>query len=361
MRRLAVAALAVGLFVTGCEEMPRRGQLGNTKGNWEKVRVELALQEARRQLGLDDLQGARSGLEAAIRSGVDDVRFHLLLARIAIDQGNYAEAYRVVHRARLIQPDSAGVDAVSGVLEESQGNWDAARAAYAMQASKSFGASQPVLAQVRVLHAAGRADDAASVLLDEFGRGHATPELLFSGGEALLAAGHPEAAVRYIREALSRQPDHVPSQYLLGVSLHAIGNHEEGYEVLARLSEVTGSPEYTHLALARSSMLVWRFQLAADHLRTFLATYPDSDEAWADLSRVLLLNGDVAEAETAIRRALALRPESADGYMLLGHIQTQAGDSVGAAGSYVKAVSLGADAAVLSGIMESLRQRGKAP
>ena len=346
----------VGFLALGCQEVVPKQRLGRAQSDWTAARVDVAVREVAKRLAQGDTGRARSVLEEALRGDVSDVRLHILLARVAIDQGRFAEAEAQVRQAAYVQPGDPAVDRIRGLLAESQGHWEAARLAYAEEATKSPDKLEPLLAQARVLHASARAKEAA-VLLERAVRNRPPTVALFhAAGEALLAAGRPQEAAGVFRLALTLDYDHESSQELLALSLHLAGKHEEAYRELSKVVR-PGSPAHLKLAVARSALVTGHLEPAIQYFTEYLETYPDDLDSRLELARSFLLAERLSDAAGAVNRVIELDPRSPEAHLLSGHIKSRTGDRVGAATSYLKAANLGADASLIEPFMELLRER----
>jgi len=139
----------------------------------------------------------------------------------------------------------------------------------------------------------------------------ALPALYYNLGHALQAQGCPEEAVDCYRQVLNLQPDHVAARYNLGNALWALERLPEAEAAYRQLLERQSPPEHEDLFKAPSN-----------------------------LALVLYEQNRFAEAETAVRQALALNPQSAPDHASLGRILCAQQQFTAARESYRQALDL---------------------
>ena len=108
--------------------------------------------------------------------------------------------------------------------------------------------------------------------------------------------GKPHEAITYYQKAIALNPRDVMVLYSLGGMYEQTGQiqrAEEAYTLALR-----SKPEYRFalLSLARTESQQKKYAAAADHLRQFLAAYPDHFEAGRRLGQLYLVMGRPADA-----------------------------------------------------------------
>ncbi len=269
----------------------------------------------------------------------------VLLANIAMDQGNDQEAERRLRQALAIEPDDTEARNTLGILEEQRGRWEAAIAEYerviaadpdhaqaynnignvlkargrpeeaeswyrkAIDADPTFFGSYNNLALV--LQQRGAFDEAGALYrraLDVFGR---EPRIHNNLGSLLLAQGDTKGAIAEFETAAKLDPKFAEARNSLGVVFGEQGRRDE--EIAEYREALRIDPRYAdahhNLALA----LFRRGETAAGkkELDEALRAEPRHVPSLILKSRVALEEGRPAEAKEYAARAARVDPRSA--------------------------------------------------
>ena len=109
--------------------------------------------------------------------------------------------------------------------------------------------------------------------------------------------------------ALRLQPDYVPAQYNLGVSLLASGHPEEA---VAHLEKAAGTQhrKEVHLYLGATLTDLHRYGEAAAEYSLYAQLEPTSGAAWLGLGNALASEDRLSDAVPALARAMQILPEN---------------------------------------------------
>jgi Flp pilus assembly protein TadD len=169
------------------------------------------------------------------------------------------------------------------------------------------------------------------------------------------------AAERHVRTVLSE-----PTMW----SPYARGYMYEEFAILARdrgdlqeaLREYRAAadaspkdPRY-RLGAADIAFLIGDLSAAEHSYREALARRPDYHAAHNNLALLLLRRGDLAGARSHAFEAIRAEPNRLEGYLTLGDIEMQAGDTEAAAEAWSRAYALSPDAAAVLARMQRLRE-----
>lgn len=319
------------------------------------ARTTIALDEAERRLDAGDSEAARREIDG-IRVPSDSVRALVLRARVLIAEGRLQEAEQTILAAEASGPPSAEVALVRAGLEEARGRWSAAAAALTLATAATLDDLEPLLRLSLALQACGEHATAADLLAAELERRPGSIELLRRCAEVDLALGRYHEAAGALRAAadLGERGPALAAERALALAL--AGSHDEAC-VLAETLAPADLDDATCLALARAALATNRPARATVYLESYLDTQPGDAAAWADLAAADLLLGRDRDALAALREALGRNPGDARALVLLGHLRYRAGQHADAMGSYLEAIRLGAEAAPLAGLMETLVAR----
>lgn len=131
---------------------------------------------------------------------------------------------------------------------------------------------------------------------------------LFDSARALHSAGNRAGAEALYREALSLDPNHVDSLYLLGTLCAESGRFDEALTQLQRAAAGAPSSPMIHNNLGSIHLLRGDLSRAAECYERALQLDPGLVEAQQNLGVVLRRLGRHGEAIVWLRRAMAARP-----------------------------------------------------
>lgn len=199
MRRALAAALAVGLFATGCA----RKRLGpdvvedepawSTQEGRERVRLDIATS----MIDAGTPESALQLIGDIRKEGDKSLELDLVQARALRELGLYEDAGRLLEAAVQRHPRDAEVRMQLGILRVDQGNIPSA---------------------LEHFQAAARLDDENAEVWNNL-------------GFALLAAGRPEEAVDALRTSLQLDSSREKTRNNLGFALVASGRVDEAWRV----------------------------------------------------------------------------------------------------------------------------------
>ena len=133
--------------------------------------------------------------------------------------------------------------------------------------------------------------------------------------------------------ALRLQPDYVPAQYNLGVSLLASGHPEEA---VAHLEKAAGTQhrKEVHLYLGAALTDLHRYGEAAAEYSLYAQVEPASGAAWLGLGNALASEDRLSDAVPALAKAMQILPENPEAAFSLGDALVGLKRYAGAAAAY---------------------------
>ena len=130
-------------------------------------------------------------------------------------------------------------------------------------------------------------------------------------GKALYGQGRYEEALDAARVAVERRPNSFKAHVILGKTLFALGRFDEAETHLRRAIALNSKIYVTRLNLSSVLYNQGRYEEALDVARVAVERRP-SIEAHVILGTTLNTLGRFKEAETHLRRAIALGPQTLD-------------------------------------------------
>jgi cellulose synthase operon protein C len=255
---------------------------------------------------------------------------HLTRAEARAAGGNLNAAIIELKNSLQKAPDFVPARILLGDLQVRLGNFE--EGLIELERAYDLGAEREAVLP-GILHAKvrlGRHQEVLGELHDDAGL---PPDLEVVRGDALLAAGDPDAASAAYRRALEREPGNVGAVLGLARVSWQAGEHGQAREYFTTLA---AAPEVTADAL----LTLAEFELSQgnvdDARRAFeeAVRVPGLDHAaWIGLARSHLAQGDPEGALRAVNRVLDMHPTLPAANYLLGliHFQTQQYDLAEAA------------------------------
>lgn len=270
---------------------------------------------------LDRSEEAHQELEQLRASGAPQAEIDRRLALLAFNSGDYKEAKQRFSELLSSGEGSDGVQLYLADIAVRVGDPDAALAAYRRLYDSSV--ALPARSRAAALLLERRSRTEALALLDDYAADHPEDELDLTLAKARLLADHGEAdaGLAILSAELERHPQHPSIEYDRAVILEQAGHVNESVEALEHMLEKR--PEDPALLNALGYTL-------ADH------------------------SLELPHAETLIKRALTVMPDSPAALDSLGWVRYRNGDVKGATATLQRAYSLGHDAEIAAHWGEAL-------
>jgi len=307
----ARAELGKLLAASGSETGPDRAALAAAYG---RLGALMLLVEVETQ--------ADAALRNAMELQPDELRWPYYAGYLAMLAGNLEQAQRYLDRARAIDPSYATLYVRLGKVLMDDSKPEAARAA---------------LEQVQ---------DVPELV---------SPANYYLGQIALLERRYDDA-VALLERALAANPDATEVHYPLAQAYRALGDSERARAHLGRFklrAPVVHDPLLDELqSAARRSVPAFEraiyavrggdYATAVDELAAGLAVAPNNAAARISYARVLYLTGRTDDAAAQLHRALRDAPDEPLGHLMLGALRQQQGDLAAAESAYQRALALDA-------------------
>ncbi len=270
---------------------------------------------------LDRSEEAHQELEQLRASGAPHAEIDRRLALLAFNSGDYKEAKQRFSDLLSSGEGNDGAQLYLADIALRDGDPDAALAAYRRLYDSSVALSARSRAASLLLDRHSRTE--ALALLDDYAADHPEDELDLTLAKARLLADHGEAdtGLAILSAELERHPQHPSIEYDRAVILEQGGHVHESVAALEQMLQQR--PDDPTLLNALGYTL-------ADH------------------------SLELPHAETLIRRALTVMPDSPAALDSLGWVRFRSGDMKGATSTLERAYSLGHDAEIAAHWGEAL-------
>src|SRR4051794_37481714 len=165
MRLKKVLPILLAAVMLGCgSDKPQPTQKAKVTEQWNVARADVLGSLATEQYNGGNIEKARESINKAITLYPKSARFHVVSAKIAMEQGQLEQAEKELRLAQLMDPKIAEADYLCGVVYE---RWQKPQVAFELYQSASFKAPEEiayVMASAEMLVAMNRQADALDLL-----------------------------------------------------------------------------------------------------------------------------------------------------------------------------------------------------
>jgi tetratricopeptide (TPR) repeat protein len=249
---------------------------------------------------------AAQAFEAVLRAVPDHPQATINLALLYSARGDYGQAVPFFERARRQQPDNLLVLSQMGF----------------------------------VLYELKRIDEAAAVLASAASLAPADPDVLYLSGLVKTLQGDSEAAVRFWQRALAQRPEFAAANFMIGEELRQQRRYEGAAEFYQRALKQDATQLVYYVRLGGTYMLLVRYDRALELFQLAAQRFPRSAEAQYFAGIAARGNGTLDVAEAALRKSLALRDRNVDALAQLGFVMGDRGRDAEAETLLRRAVAL---------------------
>jgi tetratricopeptide (TPR) repeat protein len=263
-------------------------------------------------------------LTEAVRTAPDSFEAHRALASFYLSQGKLEAAIPRLERAQALDPaDYAnGYDLALALIET--GKLDAARAQVKrMLATQDTGELHNLLGNI---DERGRDLAAAAGEYERAAHLDPTEAHLFDWGNSLVQLRAFEPATQVFSAALARHAQSARLHVGLGIAQYAQGQYEDAVKSLCRAADLDPSDQRAYQFLGEMYGVAPALSdEVTERLGRFVKTQPKNAQAhfhyamslWKG-ERAASQPADLRQVETLLRRAVALNPRLAKGFLELG-------------------------------------------
>lgn len=179
-------------------------------------------------------------------------------------------------------------------------------------------------------------DEAITVLTKASNLFPSFPRFLIALGHAHQMKGETARATEYFRRVIAQAPDQALGYIFLGNTYLESAEFGAGVETLRQAVRAEPRSHYAHYFLARALLRAQPddYSPIAASLRKAIALNPSFEDAYYDLGKLEMRQGNFAEAKTLLERALAINPRVGPVHYLLGQVYRRLGDYARADAAY---------------------------
>jgi len=162
-------------------------------------------------------------------------------------------------------------------------------------------------------------------------------------GDAVLAEGQVDTAIKYYSEAIRIKPDFIPARINMGVALRKDGKLEKALDQLSKALSLKKNFATIHYEIGLTLEEMGRYDEAISHFRKVLRINPDHAKAYNNLGVILARQGEYKEAIASFYKAIRIDTRYAGAYYNIGKLFTNQGKFEDAILNYRKALLFNPD------------------
>lgn len=322
--RTAAVALAAVVWVAGCGPQTKKPTIKEkAEAQWNGARASVMISLAQDQYKAGNFEKARQTVDDALKLVPESAPVRVLSAKLAIEQGQLELADRELAVARKSAPNDAEALYLSGVVCQRWKKLTEAHDYYRAATEKAPTELAYLMAQSEMLVTMDRADEALALLQAKVVYFEHSAGIRDAVARLLMQKGRHREAIDLFRQATILTPEELSFKEGLGLALYYAKQHKDAAEVLDKLVKLETYAERPDLliALGESQLQTGRHRDARDHLEAAARLQPGNAGVWLGLARAAMEGGDLKRAELAIKKSMALKPDAAESYLLLGYLR----------------------------------------
>ena len=330
MKHLLPIAFAVIFCLSGC----RNQQINDKQAamrRWGQARAKINIDLARQQFESGQVSKALTTARQAAEIAPEYIPGHLLLGEILLEQNRLIPAQRCFETCLGLDPSHARANYQIGIVFEKRQLYDKALEYYRAAWSSEPQHAPYLLALVEIMVAQNQHRQGLDLLVDNIGRdGITEPDasIYMAAGNILMSLDDPSEAVLMFRRAVNLEPDNREITESLAFALLDAERPGEAVKLFEKLRQQARQENRQldwsyHLAMGDCYLKLGRFHQAQrcfEHVSNHDSTNP---AVWTRLSQTALARNDLDTAHKYASRALAIKPDFADGLIALAYINFQ--------------------------------------
>jgi len=302
------------------------------KEQWDMARANMLYGVAMEHLRVGQLDMAHTKIRDALAMAPEFHPGSILLGRIFIEQGRYADAVTVLGTVSEKLPQSAEPVYLMGVAQEKMRQYDAALDSYRKAYTLDNSRLDAVNASAEVLILTGRLDEAKDLVDGSIGRAGTEPDLYETAGRIAMMRKDYVAATHYFQDAHDLDFNNLRYRELLGEAQFLAGDYLHATETFTQLLAIKDYKPgaTTYGILGDAYMAINRYVDARNAYVKATDVNPNSAGAWVNVAQASLALGDNDRAMRSARSALSLEADNLDATLVLGYTLFRAGRSADA-------------------------------
>jgi len=355
MKRLLIFVAFV-VALAGCSNIKKifHDEKVKNRREWYQARAKIIYGVGMEHLKAGSFDKARSSAIEAIRLDPDYVPARVLLAKVLLEDGDYAAAIEQLRRAEAISPGDAEVAYLLGQAFERRGQFAQALKQYQKARALDPAKNAYILASANVLVLMGKTKEAMELLDLRLSRTIGNPAMLLFAGEIAMLNHLPEKAADFFRRCLDQQPNSLTVRESLAKAEFFAHHYADALthlkvidQQIRKMESSKQSESETYQSLHREKKS-WVYLMMGDCYMAMNQPWrarrsyekacqiaPNDWRIWLNLAKANIAIGPdyLQDAIISARRALALNDQSIEAAVILANALLHRWNNLGQARS----------------------------
>jgi superkiller protein 3 len=326
MKRWIIAAILLGLL-TGCATQPQNEARQASMKRWCTARAEVLCGLGAEHLRVGQLKDAAKAAKEALALDAGSIHARVMLGRVYIEQGQYAQAATELEVARDAEPTAAELHYLLGVAREKNQQLELALASYRQALTLDRTYVDAVLAIGEVLAEMEQPAEALAFVEDYMPSAENHPGMYELAGRLAMILSDYDKAERYCQAAHDLDYENPCYLEALARAQFFAGGYDRAAASLQRLCEAKDyeGRAWVYVMLSECMLMLGRAGDAYEAGYRATELSPAGADAWSALARASLARGDFFRATCAAREALRLNPSDTGAAVVLGYALIRSG------------------------------------
>ncbi|KPK86308.1 MAG: hypothetical protein AMJ81_01640 [Phycisphaerae bacterium SM23_33] len=333
MKKLIMLVL-VAVIIGGCGVDNQSQQRVEAYQRYHQARAQAITSVGSEHLKVGDLDKAGSSAGEALALDKDSVSARILLGKVLLEKGRYAEAAEQLRQAETSAPENAEIPYLLGVALEKRGEYAEALNAYQKARALDPVNEAYVTASAEALTAWGKPQLALELLETRLERTEGNASMLALAGELAMLVAEPVKAARFYQHCLDANAADWAAREGLAKAYFFAGQYVESLETLKQLAAQPAycdKASWVYIVIGDCHMALDRPRDACLAYETASRIEPADVPVWVALAKARMAADDAKRAASAARQALALEQDCADAKLVLAWAMLSQGNSGDAA------------------------------
>ncbi len=319
MKHMTTIAIVVAVLAGGCGGGNEQKDGAYKRWYTARARVVQAVGEECFRAG--DLDKAYSNAAEAVKLNGEHLPARLLVAKVLIEKGQYAQAIEQLKQAEQLAPESEEVAYLMGVALERRRDFAEALGFYQKARALNPANSAYVKANAEVLVSMNKPHRALELVQMHLERNDGEQGMLALCGELAMLVGETALAVDCYQKCFDADPKDSSLQEGLAKAHFFNSDYAKALTLLKKLDESAyqGKACWPHIMMGDSLLALNRPREARTAFQRATAAAPDEPKAWICLAKAAVALDDPDEVILAARQVISLSGESLEVATLLGH------------------------------------------
>jgi tetratricopeptide (TPR) repeat protein len=326
--KIIIIFVAVSLIIAANCQGGHKQKKQEMKAKWQKTSLEMKLSAAMGQFDSGQYKSAEAIAIECISSDFNLPDAHLLLGKVKLVQGDFARAKKSLETYINLRQDSDEGSFLLGLACERLNDSIAAFNWYQKALELSPGNTDYVIAMGKMYAAQNKFAEAENLYQEKIATNPGDVDLKMAAGQMYLAAGQNDKAVGFYEQAQLTVPDNTELLEALGSCYILTGNWQKAHDIhkqlYQRCTDSTVRNGYLKI-MALSATNSGDYGSAMKYYSQLTAQNKADAQLWFLMGQAALGADLPRQALICSKKALSLKPDMAEAYLLSGSANYKSG------------------------------------